>query len=290
MSEKEDTTHQNEAIQRLEELKRLSQYCSDLLTQSNIDPASLYPRKSYTYSLFIFGLSFVDGMVTLAERGQARSMEPLVRGLQEAWINSMFVYSTRSNVWMYYLLLQDELLTAKKRDKLYAEGKVEEQRYQARSKESRRIVARIDRHYKELPLIPKVITTKDQSLHTRKLTLKQKCEIIDHYHSLRPKKSKGSLVSQLEHYELVYGHLSDTSHVTPLALNGLYRRGGDGQLSVDISGGSDRRYMAVLLMNGYLYYYWLMRLFLDKVATDRHYIPDDIKAARRRMMAQKLSA
>jgi len=281
--------HEQEATQRLEELKRLSQYCSELLRLENIDPTDLYSRKAYTYSLFIFGLSFVDGLITLAERGQARSMEPLVRGLQEAWINSMFVYSTRCNVWMYYLLLQDELQTAKKHRQFYADGKIEKVRYEKRSKESRRMISLIDQRYKELPLIPKVITVKDQSLHTRKLNLKQRCQIIDHYRSLKPRKSKTTLISQIEHYELVYGHLSGTSHVTPLALNSLYRRDSSGNLSVDISGGNDRRYMGVLLMNGYLYYYWLMRLFLDKVAADRHPIPDDIKASRRRIMAKRLT-
>ena len=279
-----------EAIANLKDLKRLSEYCGELLSTEQIFPESLYTRKSYVYSLFIFGLSFVDGITTLAERGQARSIEPLLRGIQEAWIHSMFVYATRSHIWVYYLLLQDELQTMKKRDDLQAKGMGDPGRHKIRNDEAKKFMRAVKRRYEELPLIPQIITKKNQNLETRRLNLKEKCQIIDYYRSLKPTKSKLPRVSQEEHYNTVYGHLSGTPHVTPLALNSLYKYDAEGNLRVDISGGQDRKYISVLLLNAYLYQYHLMKLFIENVSSNPHTIPADIKAARRRMMAFKADA
>ena len=280
----------NEAIQNLNDLKKLSQYCSKLLTESSVNPDALHTRKKYVYSLFMFGLSFVDGIITLAERRQSRSIEPLVRGIQEAWIHLMFVYSTRSQIWMHYTLLQDELKTTKKRDDLHAKGEGDPERYKIRTKEAKHMRAYINRRYKELPVIPNVVASKGQTLESRTFTLKDECKIIDYYRSLKPKKTRQKTVTQVGHYELVYSHLSGTSHVTPLALNGLYKRDSEGRLHIDISGGGDTGYLSTLIMNAYLYQYQLMRIFMERVTSERLILPDDIKLARRRMVAKRKPA
>lgn len=278
-----------EAQQLLADLKRLSEYSASLLTAENIRPETLYPRKAYVYSQFIFSLSLVDGIITLADKGQARSMVPLVRALWEGWLGVAFVYATRSHVWTYYLQLQEELINRKKRDNLYSTGKIEdEKRYKNRNKEAAKIINAINRRYKELPLIPGVITTGKQSLAKRRINLKEKCQIIDYYASLRPKHSPAT-TTLAEWYDTVYSHMSGTAHVSVTELNGLYKYDDNGQLHVDISGGADRKYLSSLLLIAYLYHYLLMKMFITNISTSKQRLPDDIKAARRRMTAAKLS-
>ncbi|MDB5163959.1 MAG: hypothetical protein JWS12_577 [Candidatus Saccharibacteria bacterium] len=243
-----------EAIQLLEDLKRLSQYSADLLAADNIRPETLYTRKAYIYSQFIFSLSLMDGIITLAQQGQARSMVPLVRALWEGWAGVAFVYAGNSHVWTYYLQLQEELKNKKKRDDLYAAGKVEDvARYKQRNKEAAKIITAINRRYKELPLVPGVITAKERSLTKRKISLKEKCQIIDHYQSLRANYS-ATATTLAEWYESVYSHLSGTAHVSVTELNALYKYDNAGNLHVDISGGGDRNYLRSLLLIAYLYH------------------------------------
>lgn len=276
---------EEEATALLKELRRLSEFSASLLTAENIRPETLYPRKAYVYSQFIFSLALLDGIVTLAQSGQARSMIPLVRALWEGWLGVAFVYAGNSHVWTHYLQLQEELKNKKKRDELYAAGKIEDEaRYKERNKEAAKIINAINRRYKELPLVPKVIT-KERSL-TRDISLRQKCQIIDYYQSLRANHSQ-NVTTLVEWYDSVYSHLSGTAHVSVTELNALYKYDAAGNLHVDISGGADRKYLASLLLIAYLYHYLLMKVFITNISTSKQRIPDDIKTARRRMTAAK---
>ena len=271
------------ATELLGDLKRLSEYSASLLSAEGIRPESLYTRKAYVYSQFIFSLSFVDGITTLAQQGQARSMVPLVRALWEGWLSVAFVYSGNTHVWTYYLLLQEELSNQKKRDRQYAAGELDKERYELRTKEARKLIGLINRRYKELPLVPGVLTTdKERNIIKHKLKLKKKCQIIDYYNSLRADYSP-TATTLTAWYDTVYAHMSGTAHVSPTELNGLYARDEAGHLHVDISGGADRSYLCSLLLVTYLYHYLLMKVFIGNISGSRQRIPVDIKAARRRM-------
>jgi hypothetical protein len=275
----------DEAVALLAALKRLSEFSASLLSAENIRLETLFTRKAYVYSQFIFSLSLMDGIITLAQQGQARSMVPLVRALWEGWLGVAFVYSGNTHVWTYYLQLQEEMKNKKKRDDLYAGGKIEDEaRYKERNKEAAKIINAVNRRYKELPLVPKVIT-KERSL-TRDISLRQKCQIIDYYDSLRPKHSP-SATTLVGWYDSVYSHLSGTAHVSVTELNNLYKYDASGGIHVDISGGEDRKYLSSLLLIAYLYHYLLMKVFIGNISTSKKRIPDDIKTARRHMTAKK---
>lgn len=274
-----------EAGELLADLKRLSEFSVSLLTTENIRPETLYPRKAFVYSQFIFSLSLLDGVITLAQRGQARSMVPLVRALWEGWLGVAFVYAGKSHVWTYYLQLQEELKNKKKRDDLYAAGKIDDvARYKERNKDAVKIINAINRRCKELPSVPGVIT-KDRSL-TRAISLRQKCQIVDYYQSLRTNHNKNA-TTLVEWYDSVYSHLSGTAHVSVTELNALYKYDDTGNLHVDISGGADRKYLASLLLIAYLYHYLLMKVFITNISNAKQHIPNDIKAARRRMTGKR---
>lgn len=279
-----------EVVTLLNDLKHLSNHSASMLESEGISPDSLYTRKTYAYSQFIHSLSFLDGIITLAEKGQARSAVPLVRGIWESWVGVMFVYSGRTHVWSYYVQLQEELKNKVKRDKLFVAGEIKGEkkiaRYKERNLEAHKTINFVKRRYKKLPIIPEVITEKDQNLETRKISLKQKCQIIDYYDNMRlhgkPKK-----VSLAEHYEWIYSYFSNTAHASPTGLDALFVRKENGGFHVDIGGGQDRAYLAALLLNAYLYHYELMKVFMGCVAPKRLCIPDDIKATRRRLVIRK---
>lgn len=274
---------EEQAAKLLTDLKRLSEYSMSLLQSESIRPETLYLRKAYVYSQFIFSISLLDGITTLGERGQARAIVPLVRSLWEGWVGVAFAYAGSSHVWAYYLQLQDELANTKKRGRLYADGKVEDvQRYKDRAKEAKKIISLINRRYEELPLVPDVITTKERSLDKRKISLKEKCQIIDYYETKRAN-YKPAATTLVSWYEGIYGYFSGTAHVSVTELNNLYKYDAAGGLYVDISGGNDRKYLASLLLTAYLHHYQLMKVFVKNIAVGKHSIPDDIKAARRLM-------
>lgn len=280
-------TAEQEAAQLVEDLQRLSEYSASLLAADNIRPETLYTRKAYAYSQFIFSLSFVDGIITLARQGQARSMIPLVRGLWEGWLGVRFAYATRSHVWIYYLLLREELKNRKIRNRMLAAGSIKDPADTLkRNKEAAKIINHIKRRYKELPVIPGVITASNRSLEKRDIKIRQKCQILDHYQTVQSK-SLTPTTSLTDWYDSVYMHLSGTAHVSVTELNNLYVYDGSGGLHVDISGGNDRNYLKSLLLIAYLYHYLLMKIFITNVSTSKHRIPDDIKAARRRLAVPK---
>jgi hypothetical protein len=272
--------------QLIADLQVLCDYCHKILAEDNITPDTFYPRKAYVYSVFMFCLSYTDGILALAERGQAWSIVPSVRGMQEAWINTIFTYTGDSQVWLYYMILKDELQLMKKCKELVALGLSDASRSKLRDDEAAIIIGRIKKQYKELPLVPSVITAKDQRLE-RRLTLKEECQIIDYYHSLKPSASKKKHITMVEHYEMVYGHFSGIAHVKPSALNGLYRRRPDGKMYIDIKGDGDKGFVAALLVNAYLYQYQLMKVYIANISTTKRKIPDNIKLTRRRVTSAK---
>ena len=293
-----NSSEEQEAAKLLEDLKRLSEFSISLLTAENIRPETLYTRKAYVYSQFIFSLSLIDGIITLAQRGQARSMVPLVRALWEGWVGVAFVYSGDSHIWTYYLQLQEELKNRKKRRSFYEAAAMEDKvrykerngveyevDYKKRNKEAEKIIHLINRRYKELPLVPGVITN-ERSLAKRKINLEEKCKIIDHYQSMRANHSPEA-TTLAAYYETVYSHLSGTAHVSVTELNGLYAYDDTGNLHVDLSGGSDRKYLTSLLLIAYLYHYLLMKVFIARISSSKQRIPEDIKAARRRLTVPK---
>lgn len=281
----DSTNNEQEAIQLLSDIKRLSEYSATLLSAENIRPETLYTRKAFVYSQFIFSLSLMDSIITLAQQGQARGMVPVVRALWEGWAGVAFVYSGKSHVWTYYLQLQEELKNKKKRDDLYAAGLEDEARYKERNKEASKIINLINRRYKELPLVPSVITANQRSLAKRKLNLREKCQIIEYYSSLQANYSPPA-TTLTKWYDSVYSHLSGTAHVSITELNALYKYDSTGNLHVDISGGDDRRYLSSLLLITYLYHYQLMKIFNGNISATSQKIPEDIKAARRRITAR----
>jgi hypothetical protein len=276
----------SETIELLDELKKLSHFSSELLTRENIRPETLHIRKSYVYSQFIFSLSLLDGIITLAGKGQARSMVPLVRSLWEGWLGVVFVYAGNTHVWVYYLQLQEELKNKKRRQKMYIAGEIGDlQRYNDRNLEADKIIKVIKRRYKQLPLVPTVITG-DRSLE-RDIKIRQKCQIVDYYQSMRANYKSGG--TTLTHwYDTVYSHFSNTTHVNVTELNALYQYDAHGNLHVDISGGEDRKYLSPLLLVAYLYHYQLMKIFIGNISASGLKIPDDMKAARRRMTSKKV--
>jgi hypothetical protein len=281
-----NTQPSDEASQILADLSRLSEYSAAMLQSENIRPETLYTRKAYVYGQFIFSVSLMDGVITLAQQGQARAMVPLVRALWEGWLGVAFAYAGNSHVWVYYLQLQEEMTNLKKRNKLFADGKIEDEaRYKDRNKEAKKIISAVKRRYKELPIVPGVIAAGNQGLE-RTIKLRQKCEIIDYYDSLRPK-HKPATTTLVEWYDSAYSHMSGTAHVSVTELNALFKYDAAGRLHVDISGGSDRKYLASLLLITYLYHYLLMKVFIGNISVSGQRIPDDIKAARRRMTASR---
>ena len=284
MPTQEERTEQQIA-DLIAELERLNEYTEFMLTTEGGPPEGLLPRKQYLHGLLALGLAFSQSAAAAAKNDQVRGIIPELRSLQEAWIGARFAYCTRSHVWMFYVLLQDELDQKEKRDRLHAQNLGDPGRYAVRSKEALKIIHHIEHRYPELPLIPQVITPRQRGIRARKLSLKDKCRIIDYYQSQRTRPPRG--VTMVEHYETVYGYFSQTTHATPSAINDLYRIAPDGTRHLDVSGKTKRDFLTALLVNVYLYQAELLDRFCRKVATRYTVLPDDIKATIRRIMASK---
>lgn len=259
-------------------LRALSTYTFARLRDESIQPDSLYLRKAYNYGLFIMSQSLFDGVITLSERGQLRDMSIILRSIQEAWVNAFFSYAGPTHVWVYYLTLQSEKSNFKKLKNLYEQGLSEEGIYLEKKRQYDSLLRLFTRRYPNLPIIPNVISeTANRSLD-RTINLRQRCQIIDFYHT------GNTTATFTRNYETVYSFLSETVHVSPRGINALFTRNQDGSYSVDISGGGNRRLLIIIMINAFLYHYDLMKNYNSSISSRRNPIPDELKQARRRLM------
>ena len=149
------------------------------------------------------------------------------------------------------------------------------------SKTIEKTITYIRNRYEELPLIPNVIGTKNRDLG-RVLTIRQKCEIIDYY------KSQGRQITAVTLYDSLYNYLSNTPHASSSESDGLYDRDEFDNLTIDISGGANREYLAMLLKHTYIHQYQITKALLSLLNNPKHLLPDHLKEARREVIAMKL--
>ncbi|HTB48757.1 MAG TPA: DUF5677 domain-containing protein [Verrucomicrobiae bacterium] len=280
-------TVEQRASDMCENLKALSDYCIQALEAEHLSPDDLYPRNSYLNSLFIMSIAFSDGIVSLAQKGQLRAFTPLIRSLYETWINAKLIVATRSHVWAYHLMAHGETVRIEKLDRLLADGHTTAANHKVKVKEAKHIISLVKSRYKELPTIPGVVTT-NRSL-TRSLKLKQKCQILDYYRSLKtylPSPTKSELM--VTNYGWVYNHLSGTPHVDPLALNDLYERDAAGNWTVDVGGGQDRDYLIKLLHIAYMEQYELLRAWKYYLPVSDETIPQNLKDVFKNILDKKI--
>jgi hypothetical protein len=268
-------------------LKELNDYCIQLLNDENVQPDRLPTRKTYQYSLFVFAVSMVDGILSLSEKGQARAATLQARSLWETWLATRFIYCDRNQIWLHYLIANGEIDRLEMLADLLTGGIVtNDARHKRSVREAKKQVNYIGRRYKEFPVVPQVITssrtfiTKDPSAKggykLRTLSIKHKCMIVDHYNALYPSRHYTSIAGMLDQYEKVYWHYSNFAHVNPLELNNLFEKLPTGQWSVDISGGQKRDNLAIILKHSYLYHRELLGGFVSNLAQHNPQIPSSL--------------
>jgi hypothetical protein len=269
-------TSEQQAVEALDKLKKLSQYTMQVLRSESIQPGTLYPRKAYLHGLLIYCESFTDGVIELMTNGQARAASPLIRGIYECWVNCRFVYASRERIWTYHVVAEGEVERLRRLDSLLAKGHVSATDFRKNVRDAKKVVNLAKRRYPAMPVVPGVIAAGNTRFITvssagkydiRPISLLQKCKIVDHYRPV----SHGS-ISMEDHYKIVYAHFSDVSHVSPRELNSLFQRTPAGW-NIDISGGQDRVFVARLLHTAFLFHYDLLTSFLRLVATSHHTIP-----------------
>jgi|GEM_PF-4288004 len=281
------TDTEQHAAQMCGNLKVLTDYCMQALETEHISPDALYTRKSYLNSLFIISIAFSDGVVSLAEKGQLRAAIPVIRSLYETWLNAKFIYSTRSHVWVYNLMANGEKMRIAKLNYLLADGNTTAANHKVKVAEANRHINFVKRRYKELPTIPNVITN-DRTV-TRSIRLREKCQILDYYRSLKtylPPAPKSSLM--VTNYDTVYSHLSGTPHVDTLALNGLYTKDTAGNWYVDVGGGEDRPYLINLLHIAFMEQYELLRAWKYYLPVSDKSVPQNLKTIFRDILARRI--
>jgi Family of unknown function (DUF5677) len=274
------TPEQNQRTgQGIEELRQLCDYCNRQLEDEDITPDELIMRNRYLYGLVILSVAFSDGLVRLAEKGHLRAIIPVLRSLYETWVNAKFIYSSRSHIWVNYLILNGEKERIEKLDHLLADGNIPQDHHDKQVKKANKIINTIKRKYKTLPAIPNVLSRNleiDHRVLVHMLTLRQRCQIIDYY---KPPKKKAPQSSDfmVTNYDWVYGHLSEVTHVEPSALNDLFRKDNLGRWIIDVSGGGDVDYLIRLLNIAFVAQYELLAAFKEYIAKNDKRVSDELQ-------------
>ncbi len=264
----------------LHHLKELNEYAIDMLRADTSHPDNFYPRKKYLYGQSLLSIAFSDGIATLAEKRQLRSIVPLFRSVWEIAVNIDFVRATRSDVWLYHLVLRSELDKKAQLEHVHERASITDEQYADLSQSIEKTITFIRIKYSALPVVPGV-TTKSRDL-TRSLTVRQRCEIIDYY------KLQGKRVTAVMLYDSLYSYLSGTSHASATELDGLYSRDELNNLTIDISGGANKEYLAMLLKHTYIHQYQIIRVLLSILNNPKQRLPEHIKKARREIVSMKL--
>lgn len=240
--------------QLLAKLREAVQYGEGAIIEHAPNPYSLNRKRRYLSALFPHVQSHAKSVAILIGQNQPRSAALQLRTIQELWIATHFVYSHRSDVWLWQLTLEDEWNNIKKMQHLAFEQELIDKK----TREYNRNLRHATRRYGHLPVVGGVINETRRSFE-RNVNLFERCQIIDAARSPSGSTS-GTFVSNYRH---VYSHLSETVHGSSRGISSAYVEDSE-NITLDIYGTSDDL-DRIVTFSTYLYYCDVLRYYHSKV-------------------------
>lgn len=190
-------------------MKDASKYGFDYLQSSHFTPAQMTDKQVQTMAYFTNAQANFDGVVALIckPKSQPATTKLQLRALQEAWINMSLMVCVEGELWSSYLYAISEFNRIKVAKWLHEDGQIDDTRLASISDEVTRLTNIITRA-NPLPDIDGVMhpSRTRRNYYTKPLTLRERCQVIDHYNQSEPENS------MTKNYDLIYSYLSNFIH------------------------------------------------------------------------------
>lgn len=238
----------------LDDLGQLNEYANLVLrqTKDKITQTSL-GKDGYMLVLFVSAIAQVQGLSVLGRNRQYRVAINQVRTLFEISITAELLYCHDSEIFAYFLVIQNEREKVKRVKLLHEDGVTSDMQvveFEERLKGYEDTFANMHPQWPDR--IPGVISGKgDKSpLERGEFSLKQKCQIVDFY-------SGNDALERM--YDRIYPFFSDGAHANLLELAMAFEESAD-EINVNIDGSHDFDRMYGFVRTVYAWHYNLVKL------------------------------
>ncbi len=218
------TDNQIYALSKLESLITFLYQEIDRLTL----PGQIRRKKKVFLPLYIGCCDLAGSVHLLLSKEKINSAESLLRNLQEAWLNTWFIFIDGNSTWVDSYLSESELELKKWAKKVRqlrerypgadtGQASFSEQKLSEIEENSRKFLYDVKHSHANLPVIPGVDTV---DITRKPYSLRDKTIIIDYLISQR---SPASITHSFEwQYLLIYKYFSGITHIDARYLNAMY--------------------------------------------------------------------
>lgn len=227
----------NEAIKALREL---NDYGYKLLKRTEGKPYEFSKRRHvYLMGLFTSAIAQVQGYICLVENKQYRVSHNQARTLYEIWVNTNFLYCSRSNVYAWHMILMSDKRKTERAGMLRDDGHITQAEYEETENTYIKRKALMAKKYPTWPdSIPGVINASSGPPDRKDLlNLRQRCQIIDYYNT-RYKRGSRTAMTMEKHYANLYPFFSSGTHADPIELSSIFTET-DTAIYANIDGSND---------------------------------------------------
>jgi len=191
-------------------MKDISKYGFDYLENSNFAPDKMTDKQVLLMAYFTHAQANFDGVIALVckSKSQPATARLQLRALQETWINMFLMVCMEDDLWSSYLYAASEYDRVKVANWLLEDGQIDNANFERVKDEATQITDRLRQEH-PLPDIDGVMhpSRSTRNYYKKPLSLREKCQIIDHY---KPPSEPDSTVTK--NYDLIYRHLSSYVH------------------------------------------------------------------------------
>lgn len=190
-------------------MKDVSGYGFDYLQNSHFTPSQMTDKQVLLMAYFTNAHANFDGVVTLVckPKSQPATAKLQLRALQEVWINMSLMTCVDGDLWSSYLYTISEFNRIKVAKWLFEDGQIDRANLDSVSREATTIGNQLISN-NSLPDIDGVMhpSRSRRNYYTKPLTLRERCQVIDHYKQPEPDNSI------TKNYDLIYSYLSNYVH------------------------------------------------------------------------------
>lgn len=255
----------------LKQLREINDYAYSVLKESEkkLDINSI-GTEAYLLGLYLSLVAHIQSLICLADSKQFRIGSHLLRPIYEMWVNSRFVYCTRSKIFVRFMVLISERQRVARAELLYSDKQISLAQLNIHQDRLNKLLKFMSKMYPKWPdNIPNALNpSKTTPTSVKKnLTLKQRCTVIDFYNQ-KYHRSHKKTSSMTDHYDRLYPYLSDGAHADPMELSSVFLETGDSVLAT-LDGSNDFEGMRRTARVAFAFEYELIDVFRRRVMHEK---------------------
>ena len=251
---------QGKIDEAIKALRELNDHGYSILKKTEGRPFKLSRRRHvYLLGLYASAIAQVQGYICLVENKQYRVSHNQARTLYEIWVNTNFLYCSRSNIYAWHMILMSDKQKLERAAKLLADGHIEQGKYDEHEKTYLRRKTLMAKKYPTWPdAIPDVTNGSAVPADAKQLfNLRQRCKTIDFYNAKYKRGSRKSMTMD-KHYANLYPFLSSGTHADPIELSSIFTET-DTAIYANLDGSNDADGALRMTIAVYVFQYDMVR-------------------------------